>query len=258
MMPLNRFRKDQGFTLIEILFAVFIGLLLLTAVYVTMISGQKSSGAIERKVAAQQDVRGAVQLMAMEIGMASFNPTFQTGIWRNPTTCALAAAPEQIRKGIQEATPTTLAVEMDSFPTPPDNHPNGTIGPPDSNEIIRYEWLIGAAGQRITRETNCGGAQAFLGDDPNAIPPRPRTVRVINEQLGIINPNGQPAVFRYWNGKNPPGELYPDVTPADIPNIRRIDITLGVETDEIAPDTGQRRRMIYSTTVLVRNHVLSP
>jgi hypothetical protein len=33
-----------------------------------------------------------------------------------------------------------------------------------------------------------------------------------------------------------------------------IEITLAVETDEINPDTKQRRRMIYSTREILRNH----
>jgi hypothetical protein len=42
-----------------------------------------------------------------------------------------------------------------------------------------------------------------------------------------------------------------------IPNIRRIDITLAVETEEVEPTTKARRQMTYSTSMLVRNHALS-
>jgi hypothetical protein len=132
----------------------------------------------------------------------------------------------------------------------PCSNPNG-----DCNEIIGYAWNSAAGEQRITRETNCGGAQPFLGD--SLASGNPRTVRVINDVLTINNGAGTPAAFRYYNGQNI--ELFP--TSADqsaIPDIRRIDITLGMETDEVAPDTMQRRRMIYSTTVLLRNHVLGP
>jgi type IV pilus assembly protein PilW len=67
--------QPGGFTLIEILMALFIGLILLGAVYISMTSGQRSSAGVERKVAAQQDTRAALEVMAMEISMASFNPT---------------------------------------------------------------------------------------------------------------------------------------------------------------------------------------
>jgi len=45
------------------------------------------------------------------------------------------------------------------------------------NEIIRYNYDM--ANQRITRETNCGGAQPFLGD--TVASGNPRTVLVVND-----------------------------------------------------------------------------
>ncbi len=64
-----------------------------------------------------------------------------------------------------------------------------------------------------------------------------------------------PAIFRYYDSTGT--ELYPDTTPANIPNIRRIDITLAVETEEVDPSTNAARQMIYSTSVLVRNHAIN-
>lgn len=49
----------------------------------------------------------------------------------------------------------------------------------------------------------------------------------------------------------------PEADPTLIPNIRRVDITLGVETDEVDPNTQQGRRMIYSSSVIVRNHSIT-
>jgi len=80
-MRMKDIRKDKGFTLVELLMAVFIGLILLSAVYVSISSGQRSSVGIDRRVAAQQDVRGALQTMGIELSMASFNPNFFSGIW---------------------------------------------------------------------------------------------------------------------------------------------------------------------------------
>ena len=244
-------RKDKGFTLIEILMAVFIGLVLLGAVYVSMTSGQRTSAGVERKVAAQQDVRAALNLMAMEISMASFNPNFMSaGSWKkspkdDPTCTATSLNPTY--KGIQEATPTSITVEMDISQ-------NWAIG--ENNEIIRYAY--DAANEYIFRNSNCTGDSSFLGDDAGA-GQGTRTVRVINGTLPINNGkgNGFPAIFRYYDAKSPATELYPDTTPADIPKIRRIDITLAVATEEVDPSTKQARQMIYSTSVLVRNHALN-
>jgi len=249
-MSIKNFSKAKGFTLIEIIFALFIGALLMSAIYLTMISGQRSSMGVERKVAAQQDVRGALEIMAMEIGMASYNPNFApAGIWRNPPTVSppcTGVSANQGGKGIQEATPTSLTVEMDIGES-------SNIGD-NANEIIRYAYNVG--NQFISRNTNCGGGQPFLGANPATAPPGTRTVRVINNTLGINNGVGVPAIFRYYDARSPAIELYPDTSPNQIPDIRRIDITLAVETDEVDPSTQQRRQMIYSTSVLLRNHAI--
>ncbi len=236
-------RDEKGFTLIEILFALAIGLVTLGAIYVAVDSGQRSSFSIERKVVAQQDSRAALQIMSLEIGMASFNPNFVPSIWRNPGDCVSAAA-SQAYRGIPLAAPDSITIEMDI-------DESGTVAN-GANEVIRYAY--DTTNQRISRETNCGGGQPFLGDLASS--GRPKTVRIINNTLGINNGMGVPAIFRYYNGQNPPTELYPGVTPADIPDIRRIDIILAVETDEIDSVTGQRRRMIFSSSVIPRNHAI--
>ena len=258
------FMKDEGFTLVEILMAVFIGLILLGAVYISMNSGQRSSAGVERKVAAQQDVRSALEVMAMEISMASFNPNFMpAGIWRNTpvggaapapfngTPACTAASANQAYKGIQEATPLSLTVEMDITQ-------DGIIGP-GNNEIIRYAY-DGAESifRYICRGDGTIDTSSILGGDTGAVEGT-RTVRVKNDTMGINNGKGlgNPAIFRYYDGKNPATELYPDTTPTDIAKIRRIDIALGVETEEVDPNTHQKKQMIYSTSVLVRNHVLN-
>lgn len=221
-----------GFTLVEVLFAVTIGLLLLSAIYVAVQSGQRSSVAIEAKTAAQQDVRAALDLMAMEIGMASY--WRRTGV-SNPWGASA-------NKGIIEAASNSIQIQADI-------NDDGDVA--DSNENIRYNYVI--AEQRMTRQNGAGVAQPFLGDDPAS--GRPRVVRVINNTIPINNGNGVPAIFRYYDGSGT--EIYPDANPLVIPNIRRIDITLAVETETIDPNTGQRRRMIYSTSVIPRNHAIS-
>jgi len=241
---MNKVKNDKGFTLVEVLFAIAVGMLLLGAIYTVMVSGEKSSVTMERKVIAQQDARAALQIMALEIGMASYNSNFTASIWRNPGDCTSAAA-NQTYKGIPLAATNSITVEMDI-------NENGSVGPPDGNEIIGY--VYDTANQRITRETSCGGAQPFLGDDPAS--GRPRTVRVINDinGNGVYDDGTDIPIFRYYDGA---GNLIPFASlPANIPNIRRIDITLAVETEEIDSNTGQRRRMIYSTSVVPRNHAM--
>ena len=233
---INNSKNAKGFTLIEILFALFIGLLLMGTIYVSMISGQRSSVALEGKITAQQDVRAVLEVMALEIGMASYNPNFVPNIWLNPGGCPNPGLSlNQAYKGIQVATPNSVTLEMDTG--------ESSVIRDNTNEMIWY--VYDTANQRITRETNCGGAQPFLGEVPGT---PGRSVRVINNTLNI-------PMFRYFNGMGV--EIPVASLPAGIPNIRRIEITLAVETEDIDPNTMGRRRMIYSTSVIPRNHAIN-
>jgi len=230
---MKKMKKEKGFTLVEIIFALFIGLALMGAIYMALISGQKSSMALDSKVTALQGTRAVIETMAMEISMASFNANFVSNLWRDPANC-VALSPNQAYKGIQVATANSLTVEMD-------RNENGIIGD-IPNEVIAYVYDI--PNQRMSRSANCNAATSFLGD----IAGNPRSERVINNTLAI-------PVFRYFNGL---GVEIPAVNlPAETANIRRIQITLAVETEDIDPNTHQRRRMTYSTSVIPRNHAIS-
>ncbi|MBN1546778.1 MAG: prepilin-type N-terminal cleavage/methylation domain-containing protein [Syntrophaceae bacterium] len=235
-------KNNRGFTLIELIISMAVTALLLAAVYLAVNSSQRHSTGIERKVVAQQDAKSALNLMAMEIAMASCNPNFASNIWLEPPgsgTCG-AVSTNPLRRGIQEATTTSIAVEMDVRGNNDGDPEDGDVG--DPNEMIRYNY--DAANRYITRATSCGGGnQPFLGSTS-----APRNVRVINGDLGI-------PVFRYYDGAGT--EIASTGLPAGIPDIRRIEITLALETEGIDPNTGQRKRLIYSTSVIPRNHVIS-
>ena len=235
-------RDAKGFTLVELMIAVGVSMGLLVAIYMAVNSTQRHTTNIERKVTAQQDVKPALDIMALEIGMASYNPKAATNLWVKPTGNCLTAADAnmQIYRGIQEATTNSIVVEMDiSGSTGGDG--DGMLG--DSNEVIRYNY--DTTNQYITRATDCAAGQPFLGD--TAASGRPRTVRVINNTLGI-------PVFRYYDGAG--AEIASSGLPAGIPNIRRIEIVLAVETEDVDVNTNQRRRLIYSTSVIPRNHAI--
>jgi prepilin-type N-terminal cleavage/methylation domain-containing protein len=240
-------KEMRGFTLVELMIAMGVTVVLMVAVYMAVNAAQRHSSAIERKVTAQQDVKPALNLMAMEIGMASYNPNATRGNWLLASDCS-TVSPNQTYLGIQEATANALTVEMDiNENCTVDNIPACMQGNPNPNEVIRYEY--DTTNQYITRTTNCGGGQPFLG----ALPGNTRAVRVINNTAGTGNT--AIPVFRYYDGTGT--EIFPttaDQTP--IPNIRRIDITLAVETEDVDPNSNQRRRLIYSTSVIPRNHAI--
>ena len=243
--------NNKGFTLVELIVSMAVGLVVMGAIYAATEMGQRSSVAVERKIVAQQDARAALDIMALEIGMASFNPNFATGIWvygPNTGTCGSTSG-YQAYKGIQEATAHSITVEMDIHGdtllscSSPHGPPDGDIAVDchDPNEIIRYHY--DAVNKYITRETNCGGGQAFLGDQTG----NPRDVQV-------VNPVSVP-LFTYYDGQDvqiPYANL-----PASIPDIRRIRITLFVDTEAIDRSLNRRRRTISSTSIIPRNHALN-
>ena len=231
-------KHSRGFTVVELVMAMAVGVVLLAAISTAVVSGQRSSTGIERKVTTNQDARAALEIMASEIRMASFNSLFTVNLWRNPGNCNVSG--NQNYKGIQEATATSITVEMDiESPTP-----SGTCGDV-AGEIIRYEY--DAANRRLNREVitcNPGRSAAnasLLG--PITGQPEVRTVEVAN---------GATPVFRYFDGRGV--EIAVATLPGSIPNIRRIEIALLVRSADVDPNTGQQRQMAYSTSVIPRNH----
>jgi prepilin-type N-terminal cleavage/methylation domain-containing protein len=231
-------KNSKGFTLAEILVAMGLASLMLMAIYMVVNSAQRSSTGIESKVVAQQDARGALDLMAMEVRMASFNPNLTPNIWVSPTACTGAPTSQNYR-GIPAATANSISIEMDL-------NENNSIG--DANEIISYNY--DSANSYITRETNCGGAQPFLGDI--AADSNQKTVLVVNNAAGV-------PLFRYYDGTHTAGGVGTEIPagslPGRIPDIRRIEITLVVDTVSNDPNTGAPRRIVYSTSVIPRNHI---
>ena len=227
-MKLNR---QKGLTLVELVVAISIGMIVLGSIYSMVLTGLRSSSSLEMKVTAGQDVRAALELMAMEIRMASYNPTFVSGLWKDATG---AVSSHQNYRGIQSATQNSILVEMDI---------QGNSDVEDSNEIIAYS--LDTINKYITRRTGTAGiAQPFLGADPAQVD-QERTVRVINSDLNI-------PIFTYFDGN---GAAIPYTgLPGSIPKIRRIQIVLVVETDDLDINTHLRKRIIYSTSVIPRNH----
>ena len=224
-MNTEHLKKKEGFTLVEVLLAVFISLVVLATVYFAVTSAQRSSRGVEIKVVAQQDVRAILDVMALEIGMASYNPTYSLTLWNE-------------QRGIREVPNPT---------PPPTNRPMSDallvrMDLSGTRTLTDITYVYDADNQQITRDIG-SGAQPFLGDAVGS----PRSVRVVNNAVAL-------PVFRYFDTIGV--EIPLANLPARIPEIRRIEITLAVETEDLDPNTRQRRRMIYTTSVIPRNHGL--
>jgi len=226
---------QRGHTLVEVLIVLGMSVVVLGAIYSAVLMAQNSSVSVERKVIAQQDARAALEIMSMEIQMASFNPGFVTGMWRDgPSGSCGNPSAAQNYKGIQEATTNSITVEMDL---------NGDADVADTSEMIRYN--LDTANQYITRQTSCGGgAQPFLGNQTG----QQRDIRVVNAAAGV-------PLFRYYDGNG--AVITAANLPARIPDIRVIEITLVVDTEGIDPNLKQRRRTIYTNRIIPRNHAIT-
>jgi len=235
--------RRRGFTLVELLIAMAAGTVIIAAVYSAMNLALRFSANTDRKVISQQDTRAVLDLMAMEIRMASYNPLNTTNTWSNidpSLTCvpSLTAAPITY-KGIKSADASSIAVAMDL--SGPSNVPSGFIGDAN-NEYIKYSYDEAST---LTRSVSCGTPTAILGGSAPF-----SNVRNTVNGVTIV------PLFQYFDKND---ALL--TVPVSIPDIRRILIT--IVTDTAANDTTQAgtprpRRMIYSTSVIVRNHALSP
>ena len=215
----TQLRHSRGFSLIELVMAVAVGLVLLVAIATAVVSGQRSATGIERKVTTNQDARAALEIMAAEIRMASYNPYLNSApggaaplTWLNPDNCG---AGNPLYRGIQRARDGEIVVEMDiQGDIAPcagvnDSCSDASINRGSSNEIVRYAY--DNVNQRIERQvitcnagtrsaTTNASELAFLG--PIAGRPDVRTVLVTN---GPQDGTGLP-VFRILQGKRHPAQ----------------------------------------------------
>jgi type IV pilus assembly protein PilW len=111
--------QDKGFTLVELLVAVFVAGIVMTGVYTAYYSQQKSYTAQEQMAELQQNLRSAMYFMAKEIRMAGCNP--------------LGTADTA---GFQAVGSDTVSFSMDIRGQSAISSPDGDTG--DANETIVY------------------------------------------------------------------------------------------------------------------------
>jgi type II secretory pathway component PulJ len=238
MMPICSHRTNQGFTLVELLVAMVMGLAVLGAV-LSIFVNQNRTNAIQQEVAyAQQNVRAAMGLMARDIRGAGYNPNDISDF-----DGILAADETYIR--IQSDlngdwdTNDPLASDPDyaSAPTAPDQT--------DPNEDVTYKLdnLTLLRGQRINAPSTFSTANPGQWTAEDVI----MVQDVTNLQFG----------YELWDAATntatlldpPPAAL----TAAQMSDIRVVIIRLGVRTENPDPDTGQDRVRNLTTRVRVRN-----
>ena len=243
MKILNICKKtgEKGFTLFELVIALGISVFILAAVYASVNMAQRSSTSVTRRVTSQQDARAILDIMAMEIRMASFNSNAPAvgSTWSTipyGENLSLTTAPTISNKGIQIAGANQIHISMDL-------NRDGKIGDVVKedgsvvdvpNEHILYTY--NSATNAIYRNVSNGGNQPILGGSEDA-------------ETKVINDESTP-LFQYFDRDE-------NLT-TSIADIRRIRINIIAQTKIKDMLTGNVRVIPYTTDVLVKNHVLSP
>jgi len=126
--------KESGFTLVEMLIAMTIGLIILAALSSTFLIQRKTYDVQEQIVEMVQTARAAMDMMTREIRMAGYNPT------------GLANA------GIVSVTSNSINFTLDITDGAGTGPPDGDTG--DSNENITYLLYTPADGiQKLGRKS---------------------------------------------------------------------------------------------------------
>ena len=139
----GKMRHEKGFTLVELLVAMVIGLVVMSAIYATYLSQIRSSEAMEEVSTVQQNLRVAMYRLERDIRMVGYDP---------------------VRKGDFGFTDTTQA---DTVSLTYDDDEDGIL---DANENITYQ-LAGTSLQRVvggstqTIAQNISGVTLFYNVD---------------------------------------------------------------------------------------------
>jgi len=136
----------RGFSLIEMLIAMTVGLVVLGAMYNVFTIQNKAFGNQEEIVAMQQGVRAAMDMLAREVGMAGYDPV---GV--NSDTDGANDFSGVTVSGSQ------LQIKADMRGANPNDPPDGIIQATSQENTV---YVFNAANKRITRNIGAG-AQPF-------------------------------------------------------------------------------------------------
>jgi len=155
-------KKENGFTLVELLVAMVIGAIVMAAAYSSFVSQQKAYGITESVSDIQQNLRAAMLYIERDLRMAGFNP-------KKETTFGFTAIPD------------------DSFTFTKDVNENGVV---DTGETITYDIASntlrrddGTAGGLQEIADNITGMQLEYFNVNGTVTSQPESVRSVSVKL---------------------------------------------------------------------------
>lgn len=148
-MSLRNIRKENGFTLVELMVAVAIGLIVMAAIYSVYRTQQKSYILQEQVAGMQQNLRAALFYMAREIRMAGCDPTRSAGT------------------GITTATSNSFGFTCDIRGDALGSEFDGA--PDDPNENVTYSLYDAQGDGDLDIGRNTGGGNQALAENIDAL-----------------------------------------------------------------------------------------
>jgi type IV pilus assembly protein PilW len=152
-------KRNAGFTLVELMIAVAVGMIVLGAVYAVFNTQNKILGDQEQIAELHQNTRVALDMMVREISMAGYNQTTNPAVTAAPrctdilVATAAAALTTPNCAGIVIAGTDTITFSMDVTDTD-DNSPQTPDGLVDGpNEYITYRCYTSAGIRALGRKS---------------------------------------------------------------------------------------------------------
>ena len=241
-------KRENGFTMTELLVAMAMTAIVMAAVYSTYKSQQDSYVAQEQVVEMQQNIRASFYQLARDLRMAGYNPLRSSYVGGFTAT-------KLVSDGNDETTTTSthLAFYMDlNTPGIPDS-PNGRIGTDDDEEQIAYRFFNNALQKfRVSDDT-----WQTVADNIDAV------------DFVYLDPDGTDITNQV---ENTPTALSTVTELPFIDSIRSVEISIGARTGRVDNDftdtqpynnlrgteilsaqNDHYRRRLLSTTIFCRN-----
>jgi type IV pilus assembly protein PilW len=236
MWALAYCKKTKGMTIVELMIALVMGLVVLSAVLELFIQHNRTNTAQQEVAYAQQNVRAAMELMARDIRGAGYNPADVAGF-----NGIVAADQNYIRLQSDTngdgdtADPETGDPDFGGAPTAPD------LTDPQEDITYKLDNLTLLRGQRIANPVTFTEASPgqWTAADVTLIPD------VTSFQLGYV----------LWDGSatttlDPPGA---PLTAAQLEEVRAVILRLSVRTENVDGSTGDYRTRNLVSRVRIRN-----
>jgi len=198
---MNRDYSQRGFTLVELMIAMAVGLIVLGAMYSVFTLQNKQFGQQDMVTEMQQNARAGIEMMVREIRMAGYNPAKKTTGWSASPTTSPGRTPGVVTANASDI---TFVADLDGN--------SDTTYTSNANENITYDLCPAAtcascSWQCLARTSN-----------------------------GTITPaaeNIETLTFKYYNSSGT--ELTAPVGAADLANIRKIEVTIGARSSKEDP-----------------------